>query len=83
MVLGKGEDMPSNSMDGTKGDLLVPGSNQRGAESLMMEWMHGWLMASTGVEISFLYSYHHWPSGARVQRHTGARRVRSFPLAAV
>lgn len=28
MVLGEGEDMPAKSVDGTKGDLMVLGSNQ-------------------------------------------------------
>ena len=38
MVLGEGEDMLGNSTDGTKGDLMVSGSNQEVQRAL---WWSG------------------------------------------
>lgn len=43
MVLGEAEDMPRNSVDGTKGDLMVSGSNQEVQRTLLWNGcMGGW-----------------------------------------
>lgn len=63
MVLGEEGDMAGGCVHGTKGDLMVSGSNQEVQRPL---WWNGCMGGWWHVEFRFLYSchHHHLPWGA-------------------
>lgn len=69
MVLGEGEDMPGNSTDGTKGDLMVLGSNQEVQKAL---WWNGcWTGWWHALEWSFQYPCDQVPQGLGEKERLG------------